>query len=106
MSAVVCAIDGIRKIVDEIVRASSEQAAGIAQVNQAISQMDSTTQENAALVEQSSAAARIMADHATALMAAVSVFRLTSMPPAIQQEENGAAREAEAERVRASMFGG
>ncbi|HEV7269097.1 MAG TPA: methyl-accepting chemotaxis protein, partial [Pseudoxanthomonas sp.] len=56
--------------------ASQEQSAGIEQVNQTITQMDETTQQNAALVEEATAAARAMEEQAQALTASVSVFRL------------------------------
>ncbi|TWQ64206.1 chemotaxis protein, partial [Xanthomonas vasicola] len=59
-----------------ITSASREQAAGIAQVNQTVTQMDETTQQNAALVEEATAAARSMEDQAAQLVDAVAVFRL------------------------------
>src|SRR5690606_42017066 len=63
-------------IMSEISAASQEQTAGIEQVNQTIVQMDETTQQNAALVEEASAAARSMAEQAGQLVEAVAVFRL------------------------------
>jgi len=60
----------------EISVASSEQSSGIAQVNQAISEMDAVTQQNAALVEQASAAAESMQSQAARLLQVVGVFRL------------------------------
>jgi uncharacterized phage infection (PIP) family protein YhgE len=59
----------------EIASASNEQSRGIEQVNQAISQMDEVTQQNAALVEEAAAAAGSMEDQAKQLTAAVGVFR-------------------------------
>ncbi|MDO9009439.1 MAG: hypothetical protein Q7U80_14570, partial [Thiobacillus sp.] len=56
--------------------ASQEQSAGIEQVNQAITQMDDVTQQNAALVEQAAAAAESLEEQANALAQAVSVFKL------------------------------
>ena len=56
-------VDSVRRVTDimaEISSASSEQESGIAQINLAITQMDSTTQQNAALVEQAAAAAQAM----------------------------------------------
>ncbi|SOD57943.1 Methyl-accepting chemotaxis protein (MCP) signalling domain-containing protein, partial [Pseudoxanthomonas wuyuanensis] len=55
-----------------------EQSAGIEQVNQTITQMDETTQQNAALVEEASAAARAMEEQAGALAATVAIFRLNN----------------------------
>ncbi|HEY0885816.1 MAG TPA: methyl-accepting chemotaxis protein, partial [Ramlibacter sp.] len=53
-----------------------EQTRGIEQVNQAITQMDQVTQQNAALVEEASAAAQSMREQAGALVQAVSVFKV------------------------------
>ncbi|WP_416057210.1 methyl-accepting chemotaxis protein [Stenotrophomonas maltophilia] len=63
-------------LVQQIAQASVEQAAGIEQVNQTIAQMDEATQQNAALVEEASAAARAMADQAKDLDQATAVFRV------------------------------
>lgn len=56
--------------------ASEEQRSGIEQVNLAVTQMDEVTQQNAALVEQASAAAQALAGQAASLRDAVAVFRL------------------------------
>ena len=56
--------------------ASGEQSAGIAQVNQAISQMDQSTQQNAALVEEALAAAQSLSQQAVALSQTVGQFRV------------------------------
>jgi len=63
-------------VVRRIASASAEQAAGIEQVNQTITQMDEATQQNAALVEEASAAARSMADQASTLDKAAAAFRI------------------------------
>lgn len=60
----------------EISAASQEQSAGIEQVNQAIVQMDETTQQNAALGEEATASARAMEEQAQDLTEAVSAFQL------------------------------
>jgi methyl-accepting chemotaxis protein len=65
----------------EISAASQEQSTGIEQVNQAVSQMDQVTQQNAALVEEASAAAHSMAEQAQALRDAVAVFRVGDSDP-------------------------
>lgn len=62
----------------EITVASREQTAGIGQINEAITQMDHVTQQNAALVEEASAAAQSLQDQAGNLVGAVSVFRLSA----------------------------
>jgi methyl-accepting chemotaxis protein len=69
----------------EISAASNEQGAGIEQVNQAITQMDEVTQQNAALVEEAAAAAEAMQEQAQVLMHAVSVFKLEGGRASVQR---------------------
>ncbi|MES2257050.1 MAG: methyl-accepting chemotaxis protein [Pseudomonadota bacterium] len=76
MEQVVSSIRRVTDIMGEITSASVEQTVGIEQVNQAITQMDSATQQNAALVEQAAAAAAAMQDQAQRLAQAVSVFKV------------------------------
>ncbi|MEQ9889346.1 methyl-accepting chemotaxis protein [Pectobacterium zantedeschiae] len=78
MNDIVTSITQVHDIMGEIATASDEQSRGITQVNQAIVEMDSTTQQNAALVEQSSAAADSLEEQARLLKQAVSVFRLAN----------------------------
>ncbi len=75
MQRVGTAIQRVTDIMGDIASASHEQSRGIEQVNQAISQMDEVTQQNAALVEEAAAAASSMEDQAKQLSAAVAVFR-------------------------------
>ena len=75
MGHIKASIERVHDIVGEIAAASSEQSRGIEQVNQAISQMDDVTQQNAALVEQAAAAAGSLKDQADALRSAVVIFR-------------------------------
>jgi methyl-accepting chemotaxis protein len=76
MAEVVDSIHRVTDIVGEITTASVEQSTGIEQVNRAISEMDGVTQQNAALVEQASAAAAAMQEQAQALAAMVARFQL------------------------------
>ncbi|QGZ63431.1 methyl-accepting chemotaxis protein [Paraburkholderia acidisoli] len=76
MSEVVRSVQRVTDIMGEIASASVEQSTGIEQVNTAVTQMDEVTQQNAALVEQASAAAQAMADQAETLRAAVSIFKV------------------------------
>jgi methyl-accepting chemotaxis protein len=76
MEQVVGSIRRVTDIMAEITSASQEQTGGIEQVNQAIGQMDSVTQQNAALVEEAAAAAASMQDQAGKLAEVVSVFKL------------------------------
>ncbi len=77
MQEVVASIRRVSDIVSEISAASAEQSSGVAQVGQAITRMDQGTQQNAALVEQSAAAADSLKQQAAQLVAAVAVFKLT-----------------------------
>jgi methyl-accepting chemotaxis protein len=77
MEDIVQAVGRVTGIMAQISAASIEQSAGIAQVNEAVAQMDKVTQQNAALVEQAAAAAESMEDQARGLSKTVSVFRLS-----------------------------
>ncbi|WAL84621.1 methyl-accepting chemotaxis protein [Pandoraea sp. XJJ-1] len=77
MAEIVQAVQRVTDIMGEISAASSEQSGGIEQVNTAVMQMDQVTQQNAALVEQATAAAGSLEDQARYLRDAVAVFRLT-----------------------------
>ena len=77
MHEVVQAVQRVNDIVAEISSASQEQADGIVQVNQAIIDMDNMTQQNAALVEQASAAAEALHDQADSLVETVNMFRVS-----------------------------
>ena len=71
----------VNDLINEITAASQEQASGIGQVGEAVSQLDSVTQQNAALVEQSAAAAESLKNQAARLAQVVGVFRLDSNEP-------------------------
>ncbi|HED2209429.1 TPA: Tar ligand binding domain-containing protein [Enterobacter hormaechei subsp. xiangfangensis] len=66
------------KLMREIATASQEQSRGIEQVNIAVNQMDETAQQNAALVQQSSAATRSLEEQSRELMEAMASFKLTT----------------------------
>ncbi len=76
MGEIVASVQRVTDIMAEISAASQEQSGGIDQVNQTVVQMDETTQQNAALVEEATAAARAMEEQATQLADAVAIFRL------------------------------
>ncbi len=76
MGEIVASVQRVTDIMAEISTASQEQSAGIEQVNQTVMQMDETTQQNAALVEEATAAARAMEEQAALLDQAVAVFQL------------------------------
>ncbi|WP_280152176.1 methyl-accepting chemotaxis protein [Piscinibacter sp. XHJ-5] len=76
MQEIVSSVQRVTDIIGEITAAASEQSDGIGQVNTAVVQLDQMTQQNAALVEQSAAAAESLKDQTVRLSQAVSVFRL------------------------------
>ncbi len=76
MSEIVASVRRVTDIIGEISAASSEQSSGIGQVNIAVSQLDQMTQQNAALVEESTAAAESLREQAQRLSGVVSAYRL------------------------------
>ncbi len=80
MGEIVASVQRVTDIMAEISAASQEQSAGIEQVNQTVTQMDETTQQNAALVEEATAAARLLEQQASELDHAVAVFRFEASP--------------------------
>jgi methyl-accepting chemotaxis protein len=80
MSEVVGSVQKVAAIMSEITSASAEQAAGIEQVNQAIVQMDTTTQQNAALVEEAAAASASLQEQAARLVNTVEFFKIQQIP--------------------------
>jgi methyl-accepting chemotaxis protein len=78
MTDIVSSVQRVTDIIGEITAASTEQSDGIGQVNGAVVQLDKMTQQNAALVEESAAAAESLKDQAQRLTEVVSVFKLSS----------------------------
>ncbi|MEI7240226.1 methyl-accepting chemotaxis protein, partial [Pectobacterium brasiliense] len=76
MNSLVTNVQGVTGLISEIAQASREQSDGINQINLAVGQIDTTTQQNAALVEESAAAALSLQDQANSLARTVSVFNL------------------------------
>jgi methyl-accepting chemotaxis protein len=76
MNEIVASVERVTAIMRDIATASHEQEAGIEQINQAIGQMDAVTQQNAALVEEASAASEAMRVQAQHMESVVGVFQL------------------------------
>src|SRR5471032_3188252 len=76
MDEVVDSVKRVTDIISEITIAGREQTSGIEQINQAITQMDTVTQQNAALVEEAAAAASSLQDQAGTLAHLVSTFKI------------------------------
>ena len=77
MAEIVGGIQRVSDIIGEISAATAEQSKGIGSVNQAVTQLDGMTQQNAALVEQSAAAAESLRDQAGQLAVVIQAFRLS-----------------------------
>jgi methyl-accepting chemotaxis protein len=77
MGEVVASIKRVTDIMGEISAASAEQSAGVAQVGEAVTNMDQATQQNAALVEEMAAAASSLRSQAQELVQTVAVFKLS-----------------------------
>ena len=84
LDGIVESVHKVGDIIAEIAAASSEQSSGIEQVNLAVSQMDSMTQQNASLVEQSAAASRSLEEQAESLKRQVAFFTLSGDAKAIE----------------------
>jgi methyl-accepting chemotaxis protein len=77
MCELVVSVGRVTTIIDDISSASAQQSQGIEEVNRAVAQMDQVTQQNAALVEESAAAAASLHAQATTLASVVGTFRLS-----------------------------
>ena len=77
MTDIVASVQRVSDIIGEISAAAREQSSGIGQVNAAVADLDRATQQNAALVEQSAAAAESLKEQARRLMHAISAFRMS-----------------------------
>ena len=82
MSEIVAAVSKVRDVINEISVATAEQSTGIDQVNSAVLEVDRMTQQNAALVEQSAAAAESLREQAQYLNTLVGTFKLGHQAPA------------------------
>ncbi|KHN59576.1 Trg [Dickeya fangzhongdai] len=80
MESIVNSVSRVNDIMGEISSASEEQSRGIEQISRAITELDSTTQQNAALVSQSSSAANALEEQAMLLEKLVATFRLSESP--------------------------
>ncbi|MFT3725994.1 MAG: PAS domain-containing methyl-accepting chemotaxis protein [Hyphomonadaceae bacterium] len=97
-------IGRISQLVSEISSSSQEQSTGLAQVNSAINQMDQVTQQNAAMVEESTAASRTLAHESSELAALVGQFDVGA-PPASSGGRIRAPSHQAGARVRSSQPG-
>ena len=80
MQDIVKSVQDVAGLMRQIASASQEQSLGIDQVNQAVTHMDESTQQNAALVEQAAAAAQSLSEQAAQLEQVVGLFKLDATP--------------------------
>ena len=85
MSEIVGSVQRVSDIIGEITAASGEQSDGIGQVNVAVTQLDQMTQQNAALVEESAAAAESLKDQAQRLAQVIQIFRFEAGAQALSR---------------------
>jgi methyl-accepting chemotaxis protein len=82
LAEIVVRVKKVTDVMAEIASSSREQASGIEQVNKAITMMDDVTQQNAALVEEASAAAQALTEQASSLTQLIARYRVGEMPAA------------------------
>ena len=80
MAEIVASVQRVQETIRDISTASSEQSVGICSIHSSVHELDTMTQQNAALVEQSAAAATSLGEEARHLLQAVDVFHLDSAP--------------------------
>jgi methyl-accepting chemotaxis protein len=89
MTELVSSVNQVSRIIGEIAAATKEQSAGIAQVNVAVADLDKATQQNASLVEESTAASESLKGLAREMVDAVSVFQLAGRAPSSARQAQG-----------------
>jgi hypothetical protein len=89
MTELVASVNQVSRIIGEIAAATKEQSAGIAQVNVAVADLDKATQQNASLVEESTAASESLKELAREMVDAVSVFQLAGRAPSSARQAQG-----------------
>jgi len=95
MTEIAQAVKRVADVMEEVASASMEQSSGIEQVNQAVAQMDSVTQQNAALVEQAAAAATSLQEQAARMEAVAANFKLGQAETGAMSVSMGHAGQAE-----------
>ena len=105
LKTIVAEVQEINRHVAAIVEAAREQTIGLEEINTAVTQMDQSAQQNAAMVEQSTAASHSLAKEAKALFALLAQFRTGQLPQDGGRQADPAGRHAPATRA-AVMRGG
>ena len=102
LAEIVEAVREVTSMIGDINSAASEQSSSIIQINQAVGEMDEMTQQNAALVEQASAAGEAMAEQARSLMNLVGFFKLDHGASAVSMSHQSHAAPVVSNRAPAS----
>jgi methyl-accepting chemotaxis protein len=92
LAEIVVRVKKVTDVMAEIASSSREQASGIEQVNKAITMMDDVTQQNAALVEEASAAAQALTEQASSLTQLIARYRVGDGAPTAEGAVPGAPR--------------
>ena len=90
MTEIVSQVQRVSQLITEISNASNEQSMGISQVGESVTQLDQVTQQNAALVEESAAAAESLKHQAANLAEVVSVFKISGSTPTAAKANHAA----------------
>ncbi len=101
LEQIVIAVKKVTDVIAEIAAASREQAAGLDHINVAVTQMDDMTQQNAALVEEATAASQSMADQAGELAGMLAHYQTENATPKTAGQRRAAATHSNAAPVRA-----
>jgi len=97
MSEIVESFRHMSSLIGEIAGASREQALGLQQINEAVNHMDSTTQRNASLVEETLRTSELLQQQASAFRSLVSAFQLADEPQ--EQRENSPSHHQPSQRA-------
>ncbi len=104
MGEIVASVQRVTDVIGEITAAAAEQSQGISQVNGAVANLDQMTQQNAALVEESAAAAESLKDQAQRLTQSMQVFRLAGSGAAQADPQAGTAMPVSAPQAAVPPF--
>jgi len=90
INEIVVSVQQVNQLIGEIAVASSEQSAGVGEINKAILQLESVTQQNAALVEEASASSLTFQEQADRMRELVARFKIPDEPPVARSQQAGA----------------
>lgn len=104
MGEIVTSVNHVSGSMKEILSASEEQTRGIAQISLAVNEMDKATQQNAAMVEQSTAASTTLSEQASMLDIIVNTFKVENEKPALTKLPTFSAQSQEKEVIKTSTI--